>query len=107
MGNVAQLDALVRHAVVGNLHAADQQHHAAVADDRVAPADPPAGAIERRLDALVVLRPEHAVGDVFLARPNELDRTADGAGDLRGLDGVVGERAAAEGPTHAAKALRW
>jgi hypothetical protein len=39
----------------------------------------------------------------FLARPNELDRTADGAGDLRGLGGVVGDRAAAEGPTHAGK----
>jgi len=61
VGDVAQLDALVRHAVVGNLHAAGQQHPAAVADDRVAPADHLAGAIERRLDALVVLRPEHAV----------------------------------------------
>src|SRR5262245_66526176 len=48
------------------------------------------------------LRAEHALGDVLLARPDQLDRTAHLLGDQRALGGVVAERAAAETAAHVA-----
>jgi hypothetical protein len=45
--DAAQFEQLVGHAVVGDPHAAGQQHVAAVADDAVLPAGDLAGRVER------------------------------------------------------------
>ena len=74
----------------------------AFADDAVLPADDLAGGVLRRLQALERLRAEHAVGDVLLARPDQLHRTAHLLGDARALGGIVAERAAAEASAHVA-----
>ena len=94
--DAAQLELLVGHAVVGDPHAAGQQHVAAVADHAVLPAGDLAGAVERRLQALERLRAEPALRQVLLARPDQLDRTLHLAGDQRDLDRLHAAVAPAE-----------
>ena len=99
--DAAPLDVLVGHVVVGNLDAGDQQEPA-VADDAVLPAGHLAARVGRRLQALERLRAEHALGDVLLARPDQLDRPAHLLGDQRALGRIVAERAPAEAAAHVA-----
>jgi hypothetical protein len=87
--------------VVDRLDARDQQE-AAFADHAVLPPRDLAGRVLRRFEALERLRAEHAVGDVLLARPHELHRTADRLGDRRALGGIVAERTPAEAAAHVA-----
>ena len=61
-----------------------------------------AGRVRCRLQALERLRAEHALGDILLARPDQLDRTAHLLGDERAFGGVVAERAPAEAAAHVA-----
>ena len=93
------------HLVVGDADPGLQQH-AAVADHAVRPAVHLAVLVERRLQALERLRPEHAVAEVFLARPDQLHRPLRLARDARRLGGVVAERAAAEAAAHVALVQR-
>ena len=73
--HAAPLDVLVGDVVVGDADAGVQQH-AAFADHAVPPAGDLAARVLRRLQALERLRAEHAVGDVLLARPDQLHRAA-------------------------------
>src|SRR5262245_63928124 len=97
--DAAPLDVLVRHPVIRNLDSGDEQKFA-VADDAVLPSRHLAGGVGRRLQALEGLRAEHALGDVLLARPEQLDRTAHLLGDQRAFGGIVAERAPAETAAH-------
>ena len=95
----APFDVLVRHPVVRNLDAGDQKEFA-VADDAMLPSRDFAGSIGRRLQALERLRAEHALGDVFFARPDQLHGTAHRLGNARALRRVIADRAAAEASAH-------
>src|SRR5205823_2863976 len=97
----AHLDVLVGHAVVGNLDAGVQKH-AAVAYHAVRPAAHFAVLVERRFETLEGLRPEHAVGEVLFARPDELHRLLHLPRDKRRLRGVITERSPAEAAAHVA-----
>src|SRR3954467_3067375 len=101
VGAAAPFDMLVRHSVIRNLDAGDEEEFA-VADDAMLPARHLAGCVRCRLQALERLRAEHALGDILLARPDQLDRTAYLLGDQRAFGGVVAERAPAEAAAHVA-----
>ena len=75
---------------------------AVVADHAVLPAGDLAGGVGRGLQALERLRPEPALRDVLLARPDQLDRALDLARDQRRLDGLVAAVAPAEAAAHVA-----
>ena len=75
MRNTAPLDMLVGHPVVGVLDPGDEEE-LSIADNTVfPPRDIPAG-VGGSLQALERLRPEHALGDVLLARPDQLHWTS-------------------------------
>ena len=101
----APFDVLVGDLVVGNVNAGVQQH-TAFAHHAMLPAGDLAGCVLCRLDALERLRAEHAVGDVLLAGPDQLNRAGDLLGDPRALGGVVAERAPAEAAAHEALVYR-
>src|SRR6516164_3809056 len=99
VGDAAPLDVLIRHAVIRNLDAGDQEKFA-VADDAMLPTRHLAAFVRRGLEALIGLRTEHALRHVLLACPDELDRPTHLFGDERAFRGVVADRTPAERAAH-------